>query len=266
MACTSSKWNWGQHEHFEIEPARRALHERNFAKSEAENPRFWERLGGAPSLEGKRVLDLGCGLGGLCLDVVRRGARTVLGVDLEPELVGFARRNLTENHPDLADRVRFEVQDVLAYSGEPFDCITSKDAFEHIHDLPGVLDALWRCLKPGGRLYVALGPLYESPFGDHGRLRAGFPWGHLLLPERVLIERLKRRFDVEVARVEELGLNKYRLDDFRRVLERPGFERVLYRENASHSSAMRVFSALKRVPWLERFVTFNIYCVLERKG
>lgn len=263
-SCVQSVFKWGRDPGPRRVRENLAMHTANFSRGVHENPRFWARLGGPPDLEGQRVMDLGCGLGSLCIDVAGRGAGSVLGFDLQPELVEFARDNLERSFPRLGGRVEFRLQDVREYEGPPFDCVMSKDTFEHIIELPSVLDAVKRCLKPGGRVYIGLGPLYESPYGDHGRLEACLPWGHLIVPERWLLRRLNRRRGLGVTRVEELGLNKWTVHDYRKLLRGCGLELLHYQENASTRPLARVFSCLRRMSVLERFCTFNIYCVLRK--
>jgi SAM-dependent methyltransferase len=241
------------------------MHARNFQKGTHEDPRFWERLGGAPDLSGKRVLDLGCGLGSLGIHMARRGAAKVLGIDLDPEAVAFANHNLHTHFAQVQDRVRFQVQDVCTYEGPPFDVVVSKDAFEHIIDVAGVLRAVKRNLKPGGRLYVALGPMYSAPFGDHGRLGALVPWGHVLVPEPLLLRLTSRRMGAEVRTVEDLGLNKYSAADFRRAFTECGLTMISYIENQTERSLARALvEPLRRVPQLEKYLTFNAYCIFEK--
>ena len=51
-----------------------------------------------PPLEGKAVLDLGCGYGWHCKFAVEQGARQVLGIDLSQKMIEEAkRRNSGEN-------------------------------------------------------------------------------------------------------------------------------------------------------------------------
>ena len=63
------------------------LEQRNllyFENQKKENIKFWKRLGGRPTLDGKTVLDFGCGLGCLSIDLINNGAQSVTGIDLEP--------------------------------------------------------------------------------------------------------------------------------------------------------------------------------------
>ena len=46
-----------------------------------------------PDIKGKRVLDIGCGAGGNCLDFVNRGAESVTGIDLSEKMLELAREN-----------------------------------------------------------------------------------------------------------------------------------------------------------------------------
>ncbi|MFN2589246.1 MAG: methyltransferase domain-containing protein [Actinomycetota bacterium] len=64
-----------------------------------------ERLG----IDGRTVLELGCGTGGLSLEALRRGASAVTGIDLSPVSVQVARRRAARS--GLGERARFEVGD-----------------------------------------------------------------------------------------------------------------------------------------------------------
>ena len=63
-----------------------------------ENLKFWRRLGGKPNLENKSILDFGCGHGSLCLDIAMSGVKSVTGIDLNDNLINFAKENLNENY------------------------------------------------------------------------------------------------------------------------------------------------------------------------
>lgn len=64
----------------------------------------------AYGVEGKRVLDLGCGSGEVSLMAARLGAAHVTGVDLVPEMVATAQQQALE--AGLGGRVEFRVGDV----------------------------------------------------------------------------------------------------------------------------------------------------------
>jgi cyclopropane-fatty-acyl-phospholipid synthase len=78
---------------------------------------------------GQRVLDIGCGWGGMALYLNRVADVDVLGVTLSEEQLKVARRRAQE--AGVADRVKFELIDYRDVSG-PFDRIVSVGMFEHV--------------------------------------------------------------------------------------------------------------------------------------
>ena len=78
---------------------------------------------------GQRVLDIGCGWGGMALYLNRVADVDVLGITLSEEQLKVARRRAEE--AGVADRVRFELIDYRHLDG-PFDRIVSVGMFEHV--------------------------------------------------------------------------------------------------------------------------------------
>jgi cyclopropane-fatty-acyl-phospholipid synthase len=78
---------------------------------------------------GLRVLDIGCGWGGMALYLNRVADVDVLGVTLSEEQLKTARRRAEE--AGVADRVKFELIDYRNVEG-PFDRIVSVGMFEHV--------------------------------------------------------------------------------------------------------------------------------------
>lgn len=239
-----------------------------FARGERSNPRFWSRFGGAPDFRAKRALDVGCGHGSLCLDMAAAGAQTVVGLDLNTRLIDFAQTYLEQYRPELRERVAFHCLDLAQSPLDGFDLIVSKDTFEHILDLQGMLAEIARRLAPGGRLYAGFGPLYHSPFGDHDAVRLGprLPWAHVLMGDRRLIAHVNRRRRTPIASVQELGLNQLRLADYRRLLAQSGLRLISLQTNRSEKPGGRLLAGLARLPWIADYMTFNIYCILEKPG
>ena len=78
---------------------------------------------------GCRVLDIGCGWGGLALYLHEKTGADVLGVTLSTEQLAVARARAEA--AGVADRVRFELIDYRAVQGR-FDRIVSVGMFEHV--------------------------------------------------------------------------------------------------------------------------------------
>ncbi len=78
---------------------------------------------------GQRVLDIGCGWGGMALYLNRHYGVEVTGVTLSTEQLGVARQRAQE--AGVADKVKFELIDYRALTGQ-FDRIVSVGMFEHV--------------------------------------------------------------------------------------------------------------------------------------
>ena len=78
---------------------------------------------------GQRVLDIGCGWGGMALYLHSKADVDVLGITLSQEQLQVARRRAQE--AGVADRVKFELLDYRSVEGR-FDRIVSVGMFEHV--------------------------------------------------------------------------------------------------------------------------------------
>ena len=81
---------------------------------------------------GQRVLDIGCGWGGMAIYLAKHADVNVLGITLSEEQLALARKRAEA--AGVAGRTRFELVDYrdLAAQGEKFDRIVSVGMFEHV--------------------------------------------------------------------------------------------------------------------------------------
>ena len=103
------------------------------------------------SLQGKTILDIGCGSGGITLHLVERhGAAHATGFDVEQPVIETARRRAAAR--GLAGRVSFiqAPPGSLPFADHSFDVVFSKDALLHVPDKDGLFAEIFRVLKPGG--------------------------------------------------------------------------------------------------------------------
>ncbi len=102
---------------------------------------------------GARLLDIGCGIGGVDLLLVREhGAARVTGIDVEAPLIEQGRARIA--HAGLADRIDLEQVEPgpLPFADASFDLVFSKDAMIHIPDKCAIYTEIHRVLRPGGAL------------------------------------------------------------------------------------------------------------------
>jgi len=131
---------------------------------------------------GGRVLDAGCGGGGMPLSLAEE-ARQVIGIDPVNRFgdagMRLAReRGLVNLHFALADGM------ALPFTNGAFDLVLSHAVIEHVADAPLYLRECARILAPGGRVYLSTAP-YLSFAGAHlPKLKVPVPL-HLLAGRRV---------------------------------------------------------------------------------
>jgi cyclopropane-fatty-acyl-phospholipid synthase len=154
---------------------------------------------------GQRVLDIGCGWGGMALFLNRVAKVEVLGITLSEEQLKYARKAALD--AGVADQVRFELIDYRNVTGQ-FDRIVSVGMFEHV-GLAHYNEFFASCrdlLKPDGVMLLhTIGKLGNSsaapdPFVD----KYIFPGAHLPSLAEMTPASAKARLivsDVEILRL-----------------------------------------------------------------
>jgi 2-polyprenyl-3-methyl-5-hydroxy-6-metoxy-1,4-benzoquinol methylase len=232
----------------------------------AENIKFWSRLGGKPDLNGKTVLDVGCGHGCLCINMAASGAKKVIGIDLDSEYIAFAKENSATNYSQYTGVVEFHKIDLKDYDKKiQFDYIVSKDSFEHILDLSEMLEEIKLRIKQGGILFTGFGPLYNDFYGDHKRTQSIIPWGHVLFTDEKIIKRLNKKRYPPIHSITDLGINQLSLADYRRIFKNSGMEIIFFQVNVSNNPILKLFNIIARIfPFLEEYFAHNIYAIFKK--
>ena len=99
---------------------------------------------------GERLLDIGCGWGGLARYAAQNYGVHVLGVTLSQKQMSYANDEIARAH--LSNQVSVKLQDYRDLGAQSFDKIVSVGMFEHVgrSHLPEYFDQAYRLLKPGG--------------------------------------------------------------------------------------------------------------------
>lgn len=99
-----------------------------------------------PSVEGKCVLDLGCGYGWHCKFLSEKGAKRVLGIDLSRKMIEKAESL------NMASCIEYRVCGIeeYEYPENMWDCVISNLALHYIGDIEAVFQKVYRTLKAGG--------------------------------------------------------------------------------------------------------------------
>jgi phosphoethanolamine N-methyltransferase len=104
------------------------------------------------SLDSRRVLDIGCGLGGLDQVLASLGDCHVTGIDVAQPLVALAKARIAK--AGLEKRIDFRAYEPgpLPFADASFDLVFGKDSWLHVEDKDLFFREILRVLKPGGRL------------------------------------------------------------------------------------------------------------------
>ncbi len=170
-------------------------------------------------IPGKTVIDFGCGLGTEAIEMARRGALRVIGIDIREDNLHIARDRAAS--AGVQDRCVFTTS-----TTEKSDIIVSIDAFEHFQDPSEILRIMNSLLKPDGTILLSFGPTWYHPLGGH--LFSVFPWAHLLFSEDALIQ-WRSNFKTDGAtRFSEVagGLNQITIGKFEKLIRESDFSLV----------------------------------------
>lgn len=125
-----------------------------------------------------RVLEVGCGTGGLLVAARRRGI-AIEGIDVAARRLVIARRRLKDHHVHVP--LIIAQAERSPYRAGSFDAIVLDSVLEHLPDPFAAMRECARTLKPGGRLIVWSPNRYSPLMDPHVGL-----WGVGFLPRRLL--------------------------------------------------------------------------------
>ncbi len=99
---------------------------------------------------GERLLDIGCGWGGLAIYAAQHFGVRALGITLSDQQAQLARQRIAS--AGLSDEIEIRLLDYRDVREAPFDKAVSVEMFEHVgrRHLPGYFKGIFDLLKPGG--------------------------------------------------------------------------------------------------------------------
>lgn len=179
-----TRWlDWQRHRHL----SREDFAEYQFQAARGRIAAITARLG----ITVPRVLDVGCGLGGMATAYALEGGR-VTAVDVElydAETIrfaqAFARSKGATIHFLAVEEREWPMADTT------FDVVFLDSVLEDARDPHQLLWQSTRVLRPGGWMFVSF-PVFYGPFGGHIDDYIRTPWFHLL-PRGIVIRTLRGR-------------------------------------------------------------------------
>jgi SAM-dependent methyltransferase len=153
---------------------------------------FYENIKSRYNLSGIKILEIGCGWGGLVKTIAHDyPSSEVFGID--PFLKEWWRsgEDSGQNY-SIIDAC----SELLPFDEETFDLVISIAAFEHVNSPVLSLREIKRVLKSGGSFFTHFGPVWSSIAGHHyyhwddTLVQRIPPWGHLYMTFEEMFDHL----------------------------------------------------------------------------
>jgi len=145
-------------------------------------------------IKGKKVLDLGAGLGQYSESILSRGASSVTALEYQKCKADWIQQRVQ------GVRVVQGSASELPFEDSSFDSIFSHTVFEHLPDVKKALLEAHRVLRPGGQFLLSFNYLAHRG-GHHLFPYIHFPWPLNIIPEQYLC----RYWSEEVQKAQEHG-------------------------------------------------------------
>ncbi|MCS6991253.1 MAG: class I SAM-dependent methyltransferase [Chitinophagales bacterium] len=228
---------------------------------------------------GLRVLEVGCGEGGVLAAFLDRGCYGT-GVELSPARTAHAQRLLADclksGQVELICANIYDESLTLSFS-ERFDLIVLKDVVEHIPDQRRLLRRLAGFLSKNGILFFGFPP-WQMPFGGHQQIcqnpiLAHLPYYHLL-PAFLYRALLKAGQESEntIKNLMDVKATGLSIEQFERYVREAGLQvaaRELFLINPIYLYKFgwqpRVqFQWLSKLPYVRNFFTTAAFYVVSK--
>ncbi|HMV26378.1 MAG TPA: class I SAM-dependent methyltransferase [bacterium] len=224
------------------------------------------------SIDGKKILEIGCGSGGVIEAFAERASKAV-GVELNP--FDYTKLN--------TPKVQYVTADIYDPShreryADKYDIILFRDVIEHLPKKKEAFEICDTLLSENGVIFITFPP-YHGPYGAHqqvfsktflGRL----PYTHLL-PNSLYIKYVKaveKGNDAALQVAHELiasqttigSLKKsirasaFKIDRYDYYLVRPSYE-------IRYGKKPRKINLMKYLPFIREFFVLGMYMIMRRK-
>ncbi len=222
-----------------------------------------------------RVLDIGCGEGGVLKAFIEKGCVGV-GVEFDQlrlELgAEWLKQELANGQLSFISKDIYEVNAQQELGGL-FDLIILKDVIEHIHDQAKLIGWMQHLLKPGGSIFFGFPP-WQMPFGGHQQIcknkwLSKLPYYHLL--PRPIYRFILKSAHENVAELMEIRDTKISIEQFEKIVKDKQYvitHQLHYLINPIYKWKFNVnprkqFYWLSSIPYLRNYFTTCVYYLLK---
>ncbi len=146
------------------------------------NPVLFKMVG---KVNGKKVLDLGCGSGYISRILAKKGA-TVTGIDSSKVMISIAKEKETRGKLGI-DYLMMDASNLKGLGSGSFDFVVSAMALHDIKDIKNTIRECGRVLKPKGKLIFSI----VHPVREAGEIKKGAKGYHIEIRSYSRIRKLR---------------------------------------------------------------------------
>jgi ubiquinone/menaquinone biosynthesis C-methylase UbiE len=242
------------------------------------------RNGIIADIQGKEILEIGCGHGGITCFLALNGAKRVVGIDLNTYNLSIAekfREQLTRRvFGDVPAKLKVEFLEknatAMDYPEHSFDMVWAENVFEHFMEPEAVMQEAFRVLRPGGQLVVPVFSSIYSKYGAHLKQGLKLPWSNLFFSEKAICNVLFRLaqdnpglFDMypgladKPHKIRDLrrykDLNDITFGKFKRMAVASGFQIVSFNSKTPSGLIRLCNKVIRRTPMLRNTLLYDIF-------
>lgn len=226
--------------------------------------------------KGMRVLEIGCGEGGVLKAFIQKGC-TGIGVELDLPRIDYAKEFMPEEIA--SGKIHFISKDIYKVDAAKelnglFDIIVLKDVIEHIHNQPKLIQWMKNFLTPNGIIFFGFPPWY-MPFGGHQQMCRSkimqLPYIHLL--PRFLYKWLLKKNNEAVDDLLEIRDTQITIERFEKICQQENYH-ILHKRHyllnpiykwKFNVQPRKQFALVKAIPFVRNFFTTCVYYVITPK-
>lgn len=227
-----------------------------------------------PIQPGMRVLEIGCGEGGVLKAFINRGCAGT-GVELDEPRVVDAKKFMPDEIS--SGKLKLLIKDIYTVDIDrdfqsKFDIIILKDVIEHIHDQAKLIGWMKNFLVRGGIVFFGFPPWY-MPFGGHQQICRSkisrLPYIHLL--PRPVYKMILRSKNENVAEMMEIRDTRISIERFERICKNEDYS-ILHKRHYLLNpiyewkfgwKARRQSVLVKGIPFVRNFFTTCVYYIIQ---
>lgn len=102
----------------------------------------------------KNILDIATGTGDLAINMVKTGAKEIIGLDISPGMLAVGKKKIADKNLDKTIKMVVGDSEKLPFQDNTFDAVTVAFGVRNFENLEVGLSEIYRVLKPTGTFVV----------------------------------------------------------------------------------------------------------------